>query len=283
MTISGVVGASSLLANRPWTHDRPEIIMNASKGLLWLELSLCSSWKIHLGQYLQLWMPGAGPRAWMQLPLLYVVVCHNDKSHKIVRMVTRPHVGLMKRLYEKSQVSSSRFRLPATVLGPYGRPPDLLGYGTVVMVVEDIGFFRVLSYIEMLVEASRRRKALVRKLEILWEDDAEPGQSFPVHAGRELTLEAYPPWVKKWRQDILKADFHGFKVGIRIKVLRLDTDPSQILQFKIYCGESTLSEGEPTSYQEENRLCFYRYSVDIETEMKQYLKNQQGDMVVAGK
>lgn len=112
-------------------------------------------------------MPRAGPRAWVQLPLLYVVVCYNDKLHKIVRMVTGPHVGRMKHLYEKSGVSSSSFRLPTTVLSPYGRPLDLLSYGTVVMVVEAIRVFRVLSYIEILVEASRRRKVLVRKLEVL--------------------------------------------------------------------------------------------------------------------
>ena len=160
--------------------------MSASSGLLWLELKLLPRWKIRPGQYLQLWMPRAGPRAWIHLPLLYVVICHNDDTHNIVRMVTRPHTGLMQSLYERSRVSSSSFHLPTTVLGPYGRPVDLLEYGTVVMVVEDIGFFRVLSYIEMLVEASRQRKALVRKLEILWQDDAVAGRSFSRYTEFEL-------------------------------------------------------------------------------------------------
>ncbi|KAI2786997.1 hypothetical protein POX_f07350 [Penicillium oxalicum] len=249
--VSGVTGGFSLISNRPWTHDRPDIRMSASSGLLWLELKLLPRWKIRPGQYLQLWMPRAGPRAWIHLPLLYVVICHNDDTHNIVRMVTRPHTGLMQSLYERSRVSSSSFHLPTTVLGPYGRPVDLLEYGTVVMVVEDIGFFRVLSYIEMLVEASRQRKALVRKLEILWQDDA---------------VAAYPPWVKKWRQEILKADFRGFK----------------ILQFKIFCGETTSNDDLPTSYREEDRLCFYRHSVDIGKEMKCYIRERRGDMVVAG-
>jgi hypothetical protein len=60
------------------------------------------------------------------------------------------------------------------------------------MVVEDIGGFRMLPYIEILVEASRQRKALVRKLEILWQDDAVAGRSFSRYAEFELTAESLP-------------------------------------------------------------------------------------------
>jgi hypothetical protein len=35
-------------------------------------------------------------------------------------------------------------------------------------VVEDIGFFRVLSYIDKLVEASCKCEVMVRKLEVIW-------------------------------------------------------------------------------------------------------------------
>ncbi len=46
-----------------------------------------------------------------------------------------------------------------------------------MMIVEAVGFLRVLSYIELLVKASRQRIALVRKLEILWQDDVFAGRS----------------------------------------------------------------------------------------------------------
>ncbi|KAF3004643.1 hypothetical protein E8E15_000933 [Penicillium rubens] len=54
------------------------------------------------------------------------------------------------------------------ILGPYGHPLDFYRFGTILFVVEDIRFFRALSYIEMLVEASCRREVMVRKLEVLW-------------------------------------------------------------------------------------------------------------------
>ena len=60
-------------------------------------------------------------------------------------------------------------RQTALVLGPYGRPPDLIRFGVVLLVVEDIGIARVFSLIQELVLASEQHRAMVRKLIVVWQ------------------------------------------------------------------------------------------------------------------
>ena len=71
---------------------------------------------------------------------------------------------------------------PVTILGPYGRPHDFSPYGTIVFAVEDIGIFRALSYLWMLVEASRKRQVMARKVEVLWQRDKAFGLSLTLVA-----------------------------------------------------------------------------------------------------
>ena len=166
---STAVCTKAIVATKRRRNAQHEVVLNASNGLLLLDISLDPDWIIQPGQYLQLWMPRAGVRAFLQLPLFYVAVCDWDEgsNQRTVRMLARPQPGLTWRLYRDALASPRR--LPVTLLGPYGRPDNLFGFGTVVFVVEDIGLFRALSYIEMLVVASRRREAMVRKMDILWQ------------------------------------------------------------------------------------------------------------------
>ncbi|OQE65759.1 hypothetical protein PENNAL_c0198G09455, partial [Penicillium nalgiovense] len=113
-----------------------------------------------------LWMPRAGFRAFFQLPRFYVAFWENGPTQRIVRMVAEPQPGLTQKLYY--QALKSPAKQSVMILGPYGHPLDFYRFGTILFVVEDIGFFRALSYIEMLVEASCRREVMVRKLEVLW-------------------------------------------------------------------------------------------------------------------
>lgn len=166
----------SFLAQRSWKGDRREVILSSSNGLLLLEIVAPPEWSIGPGQYLQLWMPHGGLRAFFQLPMFYVAICDWEDRYpkKTIRMLARPRSGLTAELYRT--VSSGPVHQPVTVLGPYGRPICLNQYGTVLFVVEDIGLFRVLSLIEMLVNASIRREAMVRKLYVLWEHESALGK-----------------------------------------------------------------------------------------------------------
>jgi ferritin-like metal-binding protein YciE len=53
-------------------------------------------------------------------------------------------------------------------LGPTVEHFELSCYGTIIFALEDIGVFRALPYIEMLLHASCQRKAMVRRVEVLW-------------------------------------------------------------------------------------------------------------------
>ena len=140
--------------------------MNSVSDFLWLDIELPLNRAIRPGQYVQLWMPRAGFRAFFQLPRFYVAFWENGPTQRIVRMVAEPQPGLTQKLYH--QALKFPDKQSVMILGPYGHPLDFYRFGTILFVVEDIGFFRALSYIEMLVEASRRREVMVRKLEVLW-------------------------------------------------------------------------------------------------------------------
>lgn len=173
------VWAATIIAQKPWRNTHCEMITSTAGGVLWFEVMLPIDRTVTPGQYVQLWMPRAGVRASLQLALFYVTVCdcNGSKSRRTVRMMARPRPGLTDNLYRA--VSNSRTSQSVTVLGPYGRAHDFSRFGTVIFVVEDIGLFRALPYIEMLVEASRRREVMIRKVEILWQRAEAYGQSIP--------------------------------------------------------------------------------------------------------
>lgn len=53
------------------------------------------------------------------------------------------------------------------IFGLYRQSYNLHLFEMVVFVVEDIGFYQTLSYIEILVQANRNWKAMIRKVEVL--------------------------------------------------------------------------------------------------------------------
>ncbi|CAG8878827.1 unnamed protein product [Penicillium nalgiovense] len=164
--ISAVVCIMAAWNRKPWGSSQKEVVMNSVCHFLWLDIELPLNRAIRPGQYVQLWMPRAGFRAFFQLPRFYVAFWENGPTQRIVRMVAEPQPGLTQKLYY--QALKSPAKQSVMILGPYGHPLDFYRFGTILFVVEDIGFFRALSYIEMLVEASCRREVMVRKLEVLW-------------------------------------------------------------------------------------------------------------------
>lgn len=164
--ISAVVCTMAACNQKPWKSSRNKVVMNSVSHFLWLDIELPLNRAIRPGQYVQLWMPRAGFRAFFQLPRFYIAFWEDGPTQRIVRMVAEPQPGLARKLYHEALKSQAK--QPAIILGPYGHPLDFYRFGTILFVVEDIGFFRALSYIEMLVEASRKREVMVRKLEVLW-------------------------------------------------------------------------------------------------------------------
>ncbi|KAJ5611987.1 hypothetical protein N7510_005181 [Penicillium lagena] len=243
---SSVVCMRTILTHKPWQGSPCKADIWVSQGVLWIEINLPIGRAIRPGEYIHMWAPCAGYRAFTQLVLLYVVVAEleNVDSGCTIRMVARPQRGV---LYH----SSFARRQPVAILGPYGRPYDFSRYGTIVFALEDIGLFRALSYIEMLVEASHKREAMVRKVEVLWQ--------------REKAFEN-PEWFKLWRQKILNFDRENF----------------DILHFRIFCHEPTEpAKGPRSSRRLGERLWLYNGPIDFEEEISRYLDEQCGDMALA--
>jgi NAD(P)H-flavin reductase len=74
---------------------------------------------------------------------------------------------MLARLWTDLDRLPRRFRV--LVLGPHGRSYNFRSYGTVLMIATDVGIAGILPYIQSLVEASRRRQAMVRRVEVIWQ------------------------------------------------------------------------------------------------------------------
>ncbi|KAJ6136890.1 hypothetical protein N7497_012142 [Penicillium chrysogenum] len=167
--------------------------------LLWLDIAVPMGWEAQPGQYVQLWMPRSGVRSFLQLPSFYVAsvdTVHNapgPPTTRTLRIVTRPRPGVTGRIAQAADHATySTIHFPVCVLGPYGHPPNLGQYGTVVFVLEDIGLFRALPFIRHLVQESRSRRNTVRRLEVLWQVRLKHFSWFPRFFSDALRCHTIP-------------------------------------------------------------------------------------------
>lgn len=144
-------------------------------------------------------------------------------------MVARPHRKLNRALYNLYRLQRTKKGIrsqPVAVFGPYGRPLELSCYGTIIFALEDIGLFRALPYIEMLISASCQRKAMVRRVEVLWKRErrfGKPGEVDESFKGELKISIDNPEWYKQWRQRMFDTDWDHFDVRSRYS-LALTTD-----------------------------------------------------------
>ncbi|KAI2732829.1 hypothetical protein DTO013E5_10246 [Penicillium roqueforti] len=267
--ISAAVCLMAIWDQKPWKPPRNEVTMNSVSNFLWLDITIPLNRAIHPGQYVQLWMPRTSFRAFFQLPIFHIAFWEDGPTQRTVRKVAEPRLGLTRKLYHDALQSPSK--QPVTVLGPYGHPLSFHRFGTILFVVEDIGFFRALSYIDKLVEASRKREVMVRKLEVIWK--------------RRVGSDGYPPWVDEWMQELLNRDWRAFKVGL----LREPSDAEcpgltdfQVLQFSIYCPRTQSGPEEDLVCQKGERLWYFYGSIKIEEKVAQHISNRCGAVAVAG-
>lgn len=142
---------------------------------------MMSSRQFSPGQYIYLWFPWAGWRAFSQHVIRYLSVCEYDASKEKwhIHMVVRPQRKLdsaLDRFYRLQLTEKAVWRQPVVVFGPFGRALELSCYGTIIFALEDIGVFRALPYIEMLLHASCQRKAMARRIEVLWKRERPFGK-----------------------------------------------------------------------------------------------------------
>ncbi|CAG8191185.1 unnamed protein product, partial [Penicillium nalgiovense] len=162
--------------HRSWRITSRRSLARSFNQLLWFDIAVPMEWETQRGQYVQLWMPRLGVRSFLQLPSFYVATVDTvqnapgGQTTRILRIVTRPRQGVTGRIAQAADHATySTIHFPVCVLGPYGHPPSLGQYGTVVFVLEDVGLFRALPFIRHLVQESRSRKNTVRRLKVLWQ------------------------------------------------------------------------------------------------------------------
>lgn len=131
-------------------------------------------------------MPRLGVRSFLQLPAFYVAsagivqTAPEAPTTHMLRIVTRPRPGVTKRISQAADhVTHSTFHFQAYALRPYEHPPNLDQYGTIIFVLEDIGLFRALPFIQHLVQESRNRRNTMRRIEVSWEVRLKDFSEFP--------------------------------------------------------------------------------------------------------
>ncbi|RDH26243.1 hypothetical protein BDQ94DRAFT_178899 [Aspergillus welwitschiae] len=202
-----VAVSHAVFVQQRWSAGRPTVTIRPFQELLRMDITVSPHWHIRPGQYVYLWLPHAGFRSCFQLQPFYVAYWDDAPGPRILYVLTRPRASsLSTRLYLREWLHQRR--QPALLLGPYGPSIDFSLFGTIVFIVEDIGMLRVLPYIRMLVQASEERRAMVRKLKIVWQM-----QDFD-----------HQCWLGDWMQDLLDLDRSEFKIlEFRLYFLRKRT------------------------------------------------------------
>ncbi|KAI2929027.1 hypothetical protein CBS147321_10902 [Aspergillus niger] len=222
IVLSAVAVSHAVFVQQRWSAGRPAVTIRPFHDLLRMDITVSPHWHIRPGQYVYLWLPHAGFRSCFQLQPFYVAYWDDAPGPRILYVLTRPRASsLSTRLYLREWLH--RRRQPALLLGPYGRSIDFSPFGTIVFIVEDIGMLRVLPYIRMLVQASEERRAMVRKLKIVWQM-----QDFD-----------HQCWLGDWMQDLLDLDRGEFK----------------ILEFRLYYLTKTTSADPGDAFGERIKLC----------------------------
>ncbi|KAJ5340354.1 hypothetical protein N7541_009478 [Penicillium brevicompactum] len=129
--------------HRSWRITSRRALARSFNRFLWLDIAVPMEWVAQPGQYVQLWMPRLGVRSSLQLPAFYVAsvdTVHNTPgapTTRMLRIVTRPRPGVTGRIAQAADhATSSTIHFPVCVLGPYGHPPSLGQYGTVVFILD---------------------------------------------------------------------------------------------------------------------------------------------------
>ncbi|KAF7589629.1 hypothetical protein BBP40_004002 [Aspergillus hancockii] len=274
--------ASTLLlpfCKKRWGYAWPTLEIGTVQELLRLRINVPLHWNIHPGQYVQIWAPQIKLRYTLQFALFYVVFWEDAVDHRALYILIRPQSsGLTANLYRSITLHQGKHR--ALVMGPYGYQYDLSRFGTIVFVVEDVGFLRVLPYIRMLVQASQQRQAMVRKLEIFWQMEEFSNQR----------------WVSDWMQQLLDIDRGEFKI-LQISVYyrrrthlsrgpsdpdgrprfhRGHLDPEQVAQ--VTQDQVGRRRGDPAVGG--SRLCLSPGKLDPEQITQDHIDSRRGDLAI---
>ncbi|OQE06936.1 hypothetical protein PENFLA_c174G05741 [Penicillium flavigenum] len=260
--------------HRSWRVTSRRALARSFNHLLWLDIAVPIGWEAQPGQYVQLWMPRLGVRSFLHLPSFYVASVDTVQNApgapttRTLRIVTRPRPGVTARIAQAADHARySTIHFPVCVLGPYGHPPNLGQYGTVVFVLEDIGLFRALPFIRHLVQESRSRRNTVRRLEVLWQVRLKHF-NHPHWVGDEISqiLELDRMFDRNDCPEHRHRDDRGFDI-LQFTAHILDTQPVN----RIRCRNRNCT-----------RLKYHFHVINIGKEMARLMDGRGGTTAVSG-
>ncbi|KAI2734752.1 hypothetical protein DTO013E5_9723 [Penicillium roqueforti] len=257
--------------HRSWRITSRRALARSFNQLLWLDIVVPMGWEAQPGQYVQLWLPRLGVRSFLQLPAFYVASADTVQNAsgapatRTLRIVTRPRPGVTGRVAQAADHATYlTIHFPVCVLGPYGHPPNLGQYGTVVFVLEDIGLFRALPFIRHLVQESRSRRNTVRRLEVLWQVG--------------LKHFNHPHWVGDEISQILELD-RMFDRNDCPEHRHRDGRGFDILQFTTHILDT--QPVDQIRYRNRTRLKYHFHAINIAKELPRLMDGTGGTTAVS--
>ncbi|CAG8882124.1 unnamed protein product [Penicillium nalgiovense] len=250
--------------HRSWRITSRRALARSFNQLLWLDIAVPMGWEAQRGM-----QNAPGP-----------------PTTRTLRIVTRPRPGVTGRIAQAADHATySTIHFPVCVLGPYGHPPNLGQYGTVVFVLEDIGLFRALPFIRHLVQESRSRRNTVRRLEVLWQVRLKHFSWFPQFFSDDLRCHVltgidHPHWVGDEISQILELD-RMFDRNDCPEHRHRDDRGFDILQFTIHILDT--QPVDRIRYRNRNctRLKYHFHVINIGKEMARLMDGRGGTTAVS--
>ncbi|KAL4960568.1 ferric reductase family protein [Aspergillus stella-maris] len=134
-----------------------------------IRLSLPRALKIDAGQYINLWIPGVGLRAWMQTHPFTVTSWSGDKQHTLSLLV-QPRRGLTKAfLNHGKRALDSSISFLAMFTGPHGISEEVGDCETALLITSDFGIASAIPYIKKMLYGYNTSTSSLRRVHLVWQ------------------------------------------------------------------------------------------------------------------
>jgi predicted ferric reductase len=129
-----------------------------------LSITLARPLDFRAGQYIQLWTPGTSFWSFAQTHPFMITWWNEDRTEIDLLLEEHSRRGFIHKLVHRKE---NKFL--SWVDGPYGLPPRLGNFGTVILIAEGIGIAAQLPHIREVLMGCQDRTILTRKMVLIWQ------------------------------------------------------------------------------------------------------------------
>ncbi|KAL4927713.1 ferric reductase family protein [Aspergillus undulatus] len=125
--------------------------------------------KIDPGQYINIWIPGVGLRAWMQTHP-FMVTSWSGKKQDTLSLLIQPQKGLSKDYFgHATGALDSSISFLALFTGPHGISEDIGNCETALIVASDSGVAAAIPYIQKMIYGYNTSTSRLRRVHLVWQ------------------------------------------------------------------------------------------------------------------